>query len=262
MPPQKNKSTTIYQLGSCYICSKCLYCFEIDKENCACNKNTRPPKVKNTLRGQQIYSRVFSSDIPFSQANKLLHDANKEFQYRTDFNSSFSYTLCCTCNSKYQRTKNKDKKNSTEKSLQNDDFDDTATISSEIEELKLHIIIENGQKNNAAKALTISPVDFDDFIEKIYFYIQKSVGDKNINMFDYSLQYKALNSRGTANSLEDERDFSDFLDEYQTIITSKKKMGINVILNSIYINNMQKKNNNNKRVSNYNNIIIIINQNI
>ncbi|CAG8630868.1 181_t:CDS:2, partial [Diversispora eburnea] len=40
-----------------------------------------------------------------------------------------------------------------------------------------------------------------------------------------------LNSRGTANTLEEETDFNDFLDEYKKIIGSNKKMGISVILN-------------------------------
>lgn len=256
MPRKKNNSTTIYQLGSCYICSKCLYCFEIDKENCICDKNTRPSKVKNPLPGQQFYSRVFSPDAPFSQTYKLLQDANIEFEYRTDFNSSFSYTLCSKCNSKYQRMRYKKKTNSTEILLQDDSLDDAVTTSSEIEELKLYIIIEDKQKNNAAKTLIISPVDFDNVIEKIHLYIQKSLND-NLNIFDYTLQYKALNSRGTANTLEEETDFNDFLDEYQKIIDNEKKMGISVILNSIYINNIQKKKKNNKKVCNYNNIIII-----
>jgi hypothetical protein len=257
MPRKKIKSSTIYQLGSCYICSKCLYCFEIDKENCICDKNIRPSKVKNTLPGQQFYPRAFSPDISFSQASKLLQDANIEFQYGTDFNSSFSYTLCSACNSKYQRAKYKNKNNPAEILLQDDGSDDAATTSSEIEELKLSIIIEDKQKNNAAKTLIISPVDFDNVIEKIHLYTQKSLGDRKLNVFDYSLQYKALNSRGTANTLEEETDFNDFLDEYKKIIGSNKKMGISVILNSIYINNIQKRKKNNKKVCNYNNIIII-----
>ncbi|CAG8621229.1 5504_t:CDS:2, partial [Diversispora eburnea] len=120
--------------------------------------------VKNTLSGQQFYPRTFFPDISFSQVSKLLQNTNIKFQYGTDFNSSFSYTLCSA-----------------------------STTSSEIEELKLSIIIENKQKNNTAKTLIISPVDFDNVIEKIHLYIQKSLGDRKLNVFDYSLQYKVLN---------------------------------------------------------------------
>ena len=256
MPLQNNQNTTSYQLGSCYICSKCLFCFETDKENCNCNKDIRPLKVKNTPSGQHFFSRVFSPDTPpFSQAYILLKKSNDTFQYETNFDLSFPYTLCGACNSKYQRTKYKDNQNLKEKlSQQDEDSDDT---SSELENLRLYIIIESKQKNNAAKALSIFPIDFNNVIEEIHSYIKKSVGDKNINMFDYTLQYKALNSRGTANTLEDEADFVDFLDEYQKIITNNKKMGISVILNSIYINNIQKRKKNNKKVCNYNNIIIV-----
>src|SRR6185436_10871289 len=155
-----------------------------------------------------------------------------------------SYTLFSTRNNRNKRAKYKEKKNknnSTEILLQDDGSDDAASTSSEMEELKLYIIIEDKKKNNAAKTLIISPVDFDNVIEKIYQHIQKSLDDRNINMFDYTLQYKALNSRGTANTLEDKLDFNDFLNEYQNIIGNNKKMGISVIINSIYINKIQKK---------------------
>ncbi|CAG8604157.1 9457_t:CDS:2, partial [Diversispora eburnea] len=80
-------------------------------------------------KGSTIYQL---GNISFSQASKLLQDTNIKFQYETDFNSSFSYTL--------------------------------STTSSEIEELKLFIIIENKQKNNVTKTLIISPIDFDNEI--------------------------------------------------------------------------------------------------
>ncbi|CAG8644251.1 9471_t:CDS:2, partial [Diversispora eburnea] len=44
-------------------------------------------------------------------------------------------------------------------------------------------------------------------------------------------KYATLNSRSTANTLEEETDFNDFLDKYKKIIGSNKKMGISVILN-------------------------------
>ncbi|CAG8593480.1 11986_t:CDS:2, partial [Diversispora eburnea] len=183
-------------------------------------------KIENDVKAKLI---KFLQNISFSQASKLLQDANIKFQYGTDFNLFFSYTLCSTYNSKYQRAKYKDKNNLAKILLQDYGSDDVTMTSSKIEELKLSMIIENKQKYNAAKILIISPVNFNNIIEKIHLYIQKSLGDEKLNVFDYSLQYKALNSRGTANTLEKETDFNDFLNEYKKIIGSNKKMGISEI---------------------------------
>ncbi|RGB26171.1 hypothetical protein C1646_770757 [Rhizophagus diaphanus] len=72
-----------YLLDICYLCQKYLYCFE--------------------LLQQEPYSL-------FSKVNKYLFDANDKFGYNSNFEKSFSYTFCSTCNSQIQRYRNADKK--------------------------------------------------------------------------------------------------------------------------------------------------------
>ena len=50
-----------YLSGVCYICQKCLYCFELLQKNlCTCEKNIKPLKISNPKSGQQIYHRAFT----------------------------------------------------------------------------------------------------------------------------------------------------------------------------------------------------------
>src|SRR3954454_24161796 len=100
-----------YLLGICYICQKCLYCFNFLHQNsCECKKNIQPSRIKNPQCGQQIYQRVFASDPFFPKSNKYLFDANTRFGYYSNFEEPFSYTFCSKCNSQMQRFRNADKK--------------------------------------------------------------------------------------------------------------------------------------------------------
>jgi hypothetical protein len=100
-----------YLLGTCYSCQKCLHCFELpQQEPCKCNKNKQPKRAKSPKHGQQIYQRTFKPDSLFPKANKYLFDANDKFDYNSNFEKSFSYTFCSTCNSQIQRYRSADKK--------------------------------------------------------------------------------------------------------------------------------------------------------
>lgn len=67
-------------------------------------------RVKNPLRGQQIYQRAFTPTQQFLSLNQFLLDADTKFGYNSNFKEYFSYTTCSTCNSKLQCLKNSDKK--------------------------------------------------------------------------------------------------------------------------------------------------------
>jgi hypothetical protein len=100
-----------YPLGICYSCQKCLYCFNFPQRNpCKCKKNKQPSRIKNPLRGQQIYQRAFTPDLTFPRSNKYLFDANIRFGYNSNFEESFSYTFCSRCNSQIQKFRKADKK--------------------------------------------------------------------------------------------------------------------------------------------------------
>jgi hypothetical protein len=111
-----------YLPGTCYSCQKCLYCFEFPQQNaCKCNKNKQPTRTKYPKRGQQIYQRSFTPNLLFPKANKYLFDANIKFGYNSNFEKSFSYTFCSTCNSQIQRYRNADKKAQQIQIKENDD---------------------------------------------------------------------------------------------------------------------------------------------
>ncbi|PKY32318.1 hypothetical protein RhiirB3_491532 [Rhizophagus irregularis] len=105
------KNAMLKLKDTCYSCQKCLHCFELpQQEPCKCNKNKQPTRTKHLKRAQQIYQCTFKPDPLFLKANKYLFDANEKFGYNSNFEESFSYTFCSTCNSKIQRYRNADRK--------------------------------------------------------------------------------------------------------------------------------------------------------
>lgn len=106
------ESTSKYLLGTCYTCQKCLYCFKLPQKNlCKCKKDKQPARISNPKRGQQIYQRVFTPNQSLQLANEFLFTANTKFDYISNFQEKFSYTFCTSCNSKFQRLRNKERSN-------------------------------------------------------------------------------------------------------------------------------------------------------
>ncbi len=125
----------------------------------------------------------------------------------------------------------------------------------DIEEVKVQIIVKNKNiKTPTAKFLTIQPVTYRNFVEKIDLVVQKTL-EKKIASKDYVISYKVMNSRGPLNELEDELDFQEFINEYKKVILADKKMLVMVIVKD---NLTKKKNSINKhRKVNYFFIYII-----
>ncbi|CAB4415334.1 unnamed protein product [Rhizophagus irregularis] len=224
-----------YLLGTCYSCQKCLHCFELPQ--------------------QEPYPL-------FPKANKYLFDANGKFGYNSNFEESFSYTFCSTCNSKIQRYRNADRKDqqtlkennnkvapsdlSNEKEVVNVDKEKNHRIlvssdteegegiddieindeDSDLEEVKVQIIVKsNIIKVPTAKTLNIEPVSYKKVMEKINLAVQKTL-KKKVKSKDYTISYKAVNARGPSNELEDEMDFREFISEYKRIVLANKKMSM------------------------------------
>lgn len=97
----------------------------------------------------------------------------------------------------------------------------------EIKEIKVQIIVKSKTNVSPAKILSIQPVNYYNVKEKIILTVQKIFG-KKIKSNDYTISYKASNSRGPSNILEDELDFDEFISEYKKVILSGKKMAIMV----------------------------------
>src|ERR1043166_6548750 len=135
MTKNQENFTCKYLPGICYSCQKCLYCFQYSQnDTCKCKKNKQPSRTKRPKRGQQIYQRVFTPNQFFSKANEFLFDASNKFGYNSNFEKSFSYTLCNTCNSKSQRLRRNDKKTQKSKEkLENDKAEMSDVLSNEEE---------------------------------------------------------------------------------------------------------------------------------
>src|SRR4051794_3173486 len=88
-----------YLPDTCYLCQKCLYCFQSSQQDlCKCKKTKQPLRTKTPKRRQQIYQCAFTSNQFFIKANKLLFDANIKFSYNSNFENPFFYTCCNACN--------------------------------------------------------------------------------------------------------------------------------------------------------------------
>uniref|UniRef100_U9UQS9 Uncharacterized protein n=1 Tax=Rhizophagus irregularis (strain DAOM 181602 / DAOM 197198 / MUCL 43194) TaxID=747089 RepID=U9UQS9_RHIID len=230
------------------------------EEPCKCNKNKQPTRTKHPKRAQQIYQCTFKPDPLFPKANKYLFDANEKFGYNSNFEESFSYTFCSTCNSKIQRYRNADRKDqqtlkennkvapsdlSNEKevvnvvkeknhkifSLVSSDTEEGEGIDdieindedSDLEEVKVQIIVKsNTIKVPTAKTLNIEPVSYKKVMEKINLAVQKTL-KKKVKSKDYTISYKAVNARGPSNTLEDKMDFQEFIITVKDDLIKKKK---------------------------------------
>lgn len=249
-----------YLLGACYSCQRCLYCFDFpQEESCKCDKNKQPSRTKHPKRGQQIYQRTFTPDSSFPKANKYMSDANDKFGYNSNFEKTFSFTLCSACNSQIQRHRSADKKDQQAQlkendkkvapsNLSNDDeVEDHQTISlvsseteeeedvnnvevededSDLEEIKMQIIVKSKNiKVPIAKTLNIEPASYENVMEKVNLIVQKTLREK-ITSKDYVISYKVVNVHGPSNELKDELDFQRFIGEYKRIILDGKKMAM------------------------------------
>jgi hypothetical protein len=56
--------------------------------------------------------------------------------------------------------------------------------------------------------------------------------NENIKPADYSISYKALNSRGLSSELEDKLDFKEFIEDYKKVTAANKKMGVMVVIDN------------------------------
>jgi hypothetical protein len=95
-----------YQIGTCFLCQKCLNCDELlSFKSCQCDLSK---KVKNKKK-RKSYSRVYDantkhkiySDLQLSKLDK----ANKTYSYKIDFSQKFNYCLCSVCHNLMTKSK-------------------------------------------------------------------------------------------------------------------------------------------------------------
>src|SRR6266536_783905 len=107
-----------YLIGTCLSCKKCLYYgteLSIRKKTCSCDKTIKPYKSNRTDKVKVAYPQVSSPDLP-PEPLKFIQESVFCFGYFLDFKTKFSFTLCCTCNSSFQRKK-RSKSNSSKLNL-------------------------------------------------------------------------------------------------------------------------------------------------
>ncbi|CAB5388964.1 unnamed protein product [Rhizophagus irregularis] len=85
-----------------------------------------------------------------------------------------------------------------------------------IEEIKIQLVVKNNNiKIPTAKTLTIQPASYKNFTEKINLATKKILEKETKSKYSYTISYKAVNTRGPSNTLEDKLDFQEFISEYQ-----------------------------------------------
>src|SRR6266542_3821044 len=115
-----------------------------------------------------------------------------------------------------------------DKNEEDDDYDKDE----DNDEIKVQIIVKSKTEVLPAKILNIQPVNYYNVKEKIILTVQKIL-EKKIKSKDYTISYKASNSRGPFNIFEDELDFDEFISEYKKVILSGKKMAIIVAIKDV-----------------------------
>ena len=175
------------------------------------------------------------------------------YGYNTEFSEEFNFSLCPKCHSKYNRLGKKvDKtqkkpaktldtghtslaKTSTilpvntpetpsESSLQNEELDAISSISKpSLLELKFKLVLKfSDGKCYPAKWEYIMTEDFYSFVNGLELLVQSQLESQVIFQDDYIVSYKHEKESGLGTQLASTRDWTEFLKEYDHIVSSKK----------------------------------------
>jgi hypothetical protein len=227
-----------YQIGTCFICQKCLYCGEslISKE-CSCNKDEKPSKNNRTNEVQFYRGLCYHVKSCKPIIKEYLYNSNLKFGYETDFSLSFSCSLCSACNSKISRENNKNskKKNNSNNSSNKDDSSELLlnnfSNNNLIEVLQIRILIKKDSKTTLPFILINWPLkdlEFVDFLDKIETLVSEHIGLVFRN--DYILAYKSSSENGAGTLLDNEITFTEFLNDYRILSKQNKKVIVIVTL--------------------------------
>lgn len=225
-----------YDIGTCYGCQKCLFCFKDLRNNfCACDLTKKPSRTdtfpNRTIRGRQIHNRCYKTyKTRVAQVN-WLKECDKFFGYESDFNKNFDLTLCSACNSKHDRGKSLNYLDD-QSNISISDQDDEIEIIN-LTELKVMLIIDTKKTNSPpGKWLVFTTEEVNNFYSfqlSLNCHIQKHLDIQFISNDDYELSYK-INGRGQAMCINDRDDFLNFINECKELDTSAKKMYIYISL--------------------------------
>ncbi|RIB20718.1 hypothetical protein C2G38_2244388 [Gigaspora rosea] len=105
------ESTKTYLIGTCYLCSRCLYCNKDTLlKTCECIKTQAPNKKNRTKEVPWAFKINYRENFSTKQL-VLLKTQNEICNYNIDFSSNFQFSLCSSCNAKWYRARNSEIKN-------------------------------------------------------------------------------------------------------------------------------------------------------
>ena len=236
-----SKVKTQYLIGTCLGCKKCFYCgveLNMRKRICSCDKNIKPNKENWNDKVKVAYSRVSSPDLQ-SEPLKFIQEKVAKFGYSLDLNATFSFSLCSTCNSNFQRLRTNLKSTNTsnlasektlvidlsEDDLKNSDVD---VVDEMVQNISFNLVIKP-VKGSAlpSKWLEIKEVTcLDDVLADIHHHTVKLTGDREIIHSDYIVTFKSEKAVGAGARLDDIQDYKKFLLDYKKLLDAKKNMTI------------------------------------
>ena len=230
---------TQYLIGTCLGCKKCLYCgvdLSMRKKTCSCDKNVKPNKGNRNNKVKFANPRVSSPDLQ-PEPLKFIQERVAKFGYSLDLNATFTFSLCSTCNSNYQRLRRVNSKctttsrlsseetlviDSSEDDLENSDIDEMA------QNISFNLVIKPAKGSALpSKWIEIKEVTcLGDVLADIYHHTIKLTGDKEIIHSDYVVTFKSEKAVGAGARLDDIQDYKKFLLDYKKLLDAKKNMTI------------------------------------
>jgi hypothetical protein len=224
-----------YLPGACFDCQLCLHCGTNNKYKfCCCNKEQKAkPGIK------RAYSRVYKSQFTNSSQATLIRTRNDLFGYELNFDNEFSFTLCSTCNSNFQRLSKRgdQKKLSIDSTIMLEDSqaisgDDEylSSVDKESFNLEVKLLVKSGSITNPAKWIKLPSSNYVKFSDALHQEVISILDNENVKKKHYLVAYKnsAANRAGT--QLMDSHDFEKFLDEYKCMKKVSKSLMVTVFL--------------------------------
>lgn len=226
---------TQYLIRTCLSCKKCLYCgveLSMRKRTCSCDKSIKPSKGNRNDKVKAAFPRVSSPDLK-SGPLKFIREKVVKFGYTLDLNATFSFSLCSTCNSNYQRIRTNPNSysertlviDSSDDDLENSDID----VSDEmVQDISFNLVIKP-VKGSAlpSKWVEIKEVTcLNDVLADIHHHTIKLSGDGETIHSDYVVTFKSEKAVGAGARLDDIQDYKKFLLDYKRLLDAKKNMTI------------------------------------
>ncbi|RHZ79345.1 hypothetical protein Glove_149g33 [Diversispora epigaea] len=140
--------SSLYKIGTCFNCQKCLYYFiNLSQEIYNCNITKKPLRsdknVDRSKKGCQVYNRHVSSTIHPTQLT-FLKEANEKFEYEQDFITKFDISFCSARNSKYEQSKTRKIKKTSQANTQ-------VQNKKNLTQINIQVIIKKNNKSSPEK---------------------------------------------------------------------------------------------------------------